>query len=290
MKPKGRNRLNLALLAAVALLAALSYWKPGTQRPAPAVPMITLKAAEVRDIRIALPGQKPMELKLGDRGWQMTAPLAMPADQNLVRTLLDYLDAESETRFPAAGTDLANYGLDKPKVRLWLNGVGYAFGELQPVNHLQYVLAGDSIHLVNGALFYRVAHDAYWWLDKRLLPAGTRLTALQLPRATLTLDKHGAWQLSPGDASVSADDIQRLISAWQQALAISVAPMGKAPEQGEVSFSLAGAEQPLRFAILKDADFLVLARPDLELQYELDPSQRDTLLSLEHPQAAAVQH
>src|SRR5579859_5301825 len=159
MKPKGRNRLNLALLAAVALLAALTYWKPGTKQPAPPVPMITLKAAEVRDIRIALPGQKPIELKLGDHGWQMTAPLAMPADQNLVRTLLDYLDAESETRFPARGADLANYGLDKPKAALWLNGVEYAFGDLQPVNQLQYVLAGDTIHLVNGALFYRVAHD-----------------------------------------------------------------------------------------------------------------------------------
>lgn len=288
MKLKGSTRLNLALVAAVALLAALSYWKPGTQQPPPAEPVIALKAAEVQDIRIELPGQKPTELKRGDSGWQMTTPLAMPADPGLVRTLLDYLDAKSEARFPAAGADLTKYGLAKPVAELWLNGSRYAFGGLQPVDNLQYVLAGDTIHLVNGALFYRVAHDAYWWLDKSLLPAGARITALQLPQATLALDKHGAWRLSPADAAVSADDIQRLLNAWQQALAISVAPLGKGQEQGEVSLALAGYGKPMRFAILKDPDFLVLARPDLGLQYELDLGERDTLLSLEHPKADAA--
>lgn len=287
MKPNARNRLNLALVAAVALLAVLSYFTPGTKLPAPKPELISLKPAEIHDIRIKLPNQPPTEMVRQDGGWRLTTPLAMRADPNLVRTLLDYLDVQSEAHFPAAGADLAKYGLDKPKAELWLNGVRYAFGGLQPVDNLQYVLAGDTIHLVNGALFYRVAHDGYWWLDKGLVPPGAHITALQLPHMTLTLDKKGEWQLAPADTSVSADDIQKLITAWQEDLAISVEPIGKGKEEGEVSLSIAGADKPLRYAILKDPDFLVLARPDIGLQYELDTSLRDTLLSLEHPKAPA---
>ncbi len=285
----GRMRLNLALAAAVAILAAVGYFQPGIKLPGAKVQLITLKPAEIHAIRIQLPGQKPTEMNHGDKGWQITSPLRMPADPNLVRTLLDYLDVESTTHFVAARADLGKYGLDKPKAQLWLNGEEYDFGGLQPVDNLQYVLTGGSIHLVNGALFYRVAHDLYWWMDKGLVPAGAHVTAVQLPHATLSLDANGEWQLAPADDSVSADDMRRLAQAWEEDLAISVAPMGKDPEEGEVSLSLAGSPQPLRYAILKDPDFLVLARPDIGLQYELDSSLRDTLLSL-NPAKAAAKH
>ena len=277
-----RGRLNLVLLVTVVALASLTYFRPGTKAPVLAVPLIALKAAQVRDIRISMPGQKTTELKRGDHGWQMEAPIAMPADPNLVRTLLDTLDITSEKQFPANDATLAKYGLDKPAAELWLNDVHYAFGGLQPVDKLQYVLADGEIHLINPMLYYRIAHVPYWWIDKGLLPIGSHITAMQLPQATLTLDKHGSWQLAPADASVSADAIQKLMDAWQQNLAIGVTPISKDPQEGEVSLSIAGQANPLRFAILKDPDFLVLARPDLGLQYELDSSLRDTLLSL-HP-------
>ena len=277
-----RTGLNIALVAVVGALAALSYFKPGTPHPAATVRAIDLKPGEVREIRIAVAGQKTTDLKFGSFGWQITAPFTLPADPNLVKTLLDYLDVPSRDHFPAAGRDLAQYGLDKPKAELWLNGSEYRFGGFQPVSNEQYVLADGTIHLVDGALFYRLAHDPYWWIDKGLLPPGAQVTALQLPEATLTRDKDGIWQLSPADPKVSADDIQRFIQAWQENLAISVAPLGKGAPQGEVAVSLAGQKAPLRFAILKDPDFLVLARPDLGLQYDLDESLKDTLLQVTH--------
>ncbi len=284
-----RGRLNLVLLATVVALASLTYFRPGTKAPVPAVQVITLKPAQIRDIRISMPDQKVTELKRGDHGWQMEAPFAMPADPNLVRTLLDTLDVTSDKQFPAAGAMLAKYGLDKPAAELWLNDMRYAFGGLNPVNNLQYVLTDDAVHLVNPMLYYRIAHVPYWWVDKGLVPIGSHISALQLPDATFTLDKHGVWQLAPADPSVSADAIQKLMDAWQQNLAIGVTPIGKDPEEGEVSITLANEAKPLRFAILEDPDFLVLARPDLGLQYELDSSLRDTLLSL-HPAKPSAAH
>lgn len=281
------KHVNLILFLAVAALAALSYFGPLLKHAAPTVQPIAIKPGAVRDIRIQLPKQAVTELKFTDQGWQMAAPRMLPADPNLIKTLLDYLDQQSSVHFPAVQAELGKYGLDKPLAILWLNGTEFDFGGLQPVDNRQYLLAGGEIYLVNGALFYRLEHDADWWIDKGLVPPGAHITALQLPQATMTLDKKGVWQLAPADPSVSADDIQKLMDSWQEYLAISVAPMGKDPEEGEVSVSLANQKEPIRYAILKDPDFFVLARPDLGLQYELDSSLRDTLLSVKPPKPAA---
>jgi hypothetical protein len=58
-----------------------------------------------------------------------------------------------------------------------------------------------------------------------------------------------------------------------------MAAIGKAKPQGEVAVELAGVKDPLRFQILDDPDYLVLARPDLGFEYQLDISQLDKLLT-----------
>ncbi len=140
-----RNRINLVLVVVVVILATLSHFRPGAKHAPVTAPLIQLKPVEIKDIRIELPGQKPVALTLGDRGWQMTAPLTMPADPNMVKTLLDYLDAQSQDSFRARG-DLARFGLEKPVGKLMLNGAEYDFGGLQPVDNLQYVLNDGTIH------------------------------------------------------------------------------------------------------------------------------------------------
>ena len=70
--------------------------------------------------------------------------------------------------------------------------------------------------------------------------------------------------------------------AWQQARATGVAPIGGGKPDGEVSIMLAGAPAPLRFQILDDPDYLVLARPDLHLEYQLELSLSGSLLAPSH--------
>jgi len=272
---KSRARLNLAMACLVAFLIGVTYLRPGLKPADPARPLAD--AARLQEIRIALTGRPEIRLARVGAAWRMQSPYDFPADAALMQGLLDSLDAPVR---PVATTsvDLSPYGLDKPLARLWLDGTEYDFGSVQPVSGQRYLLHGSEVLLTDDYLFYRVAHESGWWLDKYVLPEGSHVTAMQLPHATLTLDAKGQWQLAPSDKSVTPAMLQRFVAAWQDAFAMGVAPIGKGKREGELSFSLAGAKQPLRFEILDDPDYLVLARPDLGLEYQLDPNAAATLL------------
>ncbi|HSC48456.1 MAG TPA: DUF4340 domain-containing protein [Gammaproteobacteria bacterium] len=279
MSLSARSKLNLVLALLVVGLAALVYFKPGskpsTVEQAPAL----FPAASVTDIRIARGNGPAYELKRAKDGWQLVAPLALRADDYLLQDLLSEIgSAHSARRYPVAGADLGKYGLDKPVLRLWVNGVEADFGGTEPLENNHYVKDGGNVDLVGGLLFYRLDHEVYWWADKHLLPAGSHITGLELPHATLMQDKGGKWQLYPAEPKVTADMLQRLVDDWQAAQAVSVAALGKGKPDGEVALSLAGQAEPLRFQILNDENFFVLARPDLGLQYELDGQTRYTLI------------
>ena len=288
MSLKNRHRLNLVLLAVVVALAALVYLKPAGQPSHADQPLLDFNVASVQDIHLDLPGKPGIELKREGGGWRLTAPRAFGADPLTVQGLLDALDAARAAPVKGASADLSRYGLDKPLVRLQLDGRELDVGADEPVSGDRYMLAEGRVMLTDKLILYHLVRDAYWWMDKHLLPAGTRLTALQLPQLTLTLDKNKHWQLAPKDDSVSADAIQHLVDDWLQARAMSVAPLEKKPADGEVALLLAGADQPLRFQILKDPDLLVLARPDLGLEYQFDASQKDELLGFAKPIPAAA--
>jgi len=274
-----RSRLNLALVVLVAGLAALAYFKPGAKTSGVEQAPALFPAGQVTDIRIARGNDPAYELKRAKDGWQLVTPLALRADDYLMQDLLGEIGtAHSARRYPAAGADLGKYGLDKPVLRAWVNGVETDFGGTEPVENDRYAKDGDNVDLVGGLLFYRLDHDVYWWADKHLLPAGSHITGLELPHATLMQDKGGKWQLYPAEPKVTADMLQRLVDDWQAAQAVSIAAIGKGKPDGEVDISLAGQPKPLRFQILADEDFFVLARPDLGLQYELDNSARYNLI------------
>ena len=282
---KSRLWLNLALVVAVAILVALVYFKPGHKPPAPAQVLTRIQAQAVRDIKIAQPNTPTVELVRSGAVWQMIAPDKLPADQFAVKSLLDSLPAVIQSSFPAVPARLARYGLDPARARLWINGMEFDFGDTEPLNNYRYVLSGGQVHLVSGLLFYRVNHGPYWWVSKRLLPDNAKITALQLPNATLSL-KGDHWQLAPANPAVSADAIQTLVDNWQDAQAIGVAKARTGKPVGEVAIELAGGKSALRFAILKDPNFFVLARPDLGIEYQLDSSQRDSLLTFKLPSPA----
>lgn len=284
MSLKSRRYLNLAMAALVVGLLTLFYFKPGARHDER--PPLVSDAARLSTIRLALAGKPEVLLRRQGDAWQVQKPLAWPADVVQAQDFLDSLDAPMERQFPAGGDDLAKYGLDKPLLRLWLDGVEYDFGAQQPVTRQRYVLTGGTVKLIDDYVFYRAARDAYGWLDHRLLPDAAHIMAMQLPQATLTQDAKGSWQIAPADKSVNAEDLARFVAGWQKARAVDVVPYAKAKILGEVSFALAGVKDPLRMQVLDDPDFLVLARPDLGFEYQVDISQLQNLMTPSHQTAA----
>jgi len=283
---ESRRRLNLVLVVIVAALAALALFKPGRKQAGDVTPLVA-DSRGFTSIRVAVAGKPEVDLKREGEVWSLTAPLQWRADAVQVQDFLDSLDAPVAGRFPAKGVDLAKYGLDKPLVKMWLDQTEYDLGDQQPVDKERYVLVGGEIKIIDDYVFYRVARDAYGWVDKQLLPDGARITALQVPHATLTSDAKGDWSIAPADKTLTGADLTRFVQGWQQARASGVALIGNGKPEGEVSLQLAGAQSPLRFQILDDPDYLVLARPDLNLEYQLQISQSAGLLTPSHADAPA---
>ncbi|MDE2235185.1 MAG: DUF4340 domain-containing protein [Gammaproteobacteria bacterium] len=282
---KNRWLLNLVLLVVIAGLGAFLYLKPGIHKPKPAAKLTTLKAADITQIKIQRGSAAAAQLVRTPEGWEMRAPLKLRADQTMVKTLLDSLQEEVLGSFSAAQPNLAQYGLKPASAKLWLNNTELEFGGTEPIHNHRYVKIGNTIYLTGSLLYFRVNHTPLWWASKRLLPQHAHIIGLQLPDASLTL-KGVKWQLSPANPDISSDAIQSLIGNWENAQAISTNTIGKGKPEGEVAVELAGVRQPLRFAILKDPDFLVLARPDLGLEYQLESGQRGSLLVLKPGKAA----
>jgi hypothetical protein len=278
---ESRRRLNLVLVVIVAALAAIALFRPGHKQTGDVTPLVA-DSRGFTSIRVAVAGKPEVDLKREGEVWSLTAPLQWRADDVQVQDFLDSLDAPVADRFPAKGVDLAKYGLDKPLVKMWLDQTEYDLGDQQPVDRERYVLVNGEIEIIDDYIFYRVARDAYGWLDKQLLPEGAHITALQVPQATLTSDAKGSWTLAPADKTLTQADLSHFVQTWQQARATGVAPIGGGKPVGEVSIQLAGAQAPLRFQILDDPDYLVLARPDVHLEYQVELSLSSALLTPSH--------
>jgi hypothetical protein len=278
-----RALLNVVLVAIVVGLALVVYFHPGAKAAKPKVALTNFKPAAVKTIRIAQPDQSTVKLARRHGDWRMIAPVKAPADSARITTLLGDLDEASAAQYPAAKKKLSKYDLKPPKLTLWINGKALLFGATDPLHNRRYIKVGDTIHLVNDSLYYRLTGDPMQFAGKQLLPKNAAIAAIELPSRTIRLGKNGEWQLTPKNANISADTIQKLVDAWKNARAINVSrwkPKKKQKTKGEVAIDLKHRKTPLRFAILDKQSSLMLARPDLKLKYEMAENQRKDLLKL----------
>ena len=118
------------LLIAAAVLAALTgvmYWSDhrkaadSTATPVDAAPKIlTFKEIDLSKIEIKKEGAEEVALAKNDAGkWQITAPVALAADQDAISTLVSTLSSlNSERVVEDKASDLKQYGLTEPALEV----------------------------------------------------------------------------------------------------------------------------------------------------------------------------
>ncbi|ALP51720.1 hypothetical protein Tel_00390 [Candidatus Tenderia electrophaga] len=271
-----RGWLNLALLLAVAVLAAVVYWQPGKQSE-PASPLTPLDPTAVQRMTIERPAAETIVLQRQDKQWRMIEPLAVAANSFQVRRVLEPLTQQSLQRYPAAGLELTKYGLRPPRAKLTADGVELSFGKVNPLNSRLYVRVDDVMHMVaqNDISFL----TAPWleFVSTAPLPDAP-LAGLTLPGlGTITKDQAG-WRYEGPSAPQSADQLQALVDNWRHLRALRVRPLQAADISQQVEVRLASGAT-LQFALQSDADALVLQRRDLGLEYVFDGDQSQRLLA-----------
>jgi hypothetical protein len=282
-----RALLNLWLAVALMALVWVVWQEPGHAPKPAAVKLTELAPAAIDKIVISNHNGSISFLKQ-DGAWQMVTPIKIAANPVRIDSLMELAQAESVSRFAAKGRDLAQYGLDKPAIQVRFNDTELLVGGVTPVGQQRYVKLGDTIHLIADRFQFDLTADASAFVSRDLVPHGKKIVAVELPHAKLSLDAKHQWSLTPPDKGLSQDALQRVADEWRDAQALRVAAYDKRPEQGAVVIRVEGAPQPLRYEIIARKPELILARPEIGMQFYLAPEQAERLLDNIKPAAAAA--
>lgn len=274
-----RNLLNLGLLLLIGILVPLAIYEPGIESPLEEQALLDIDRDAVTLVHIERQGQETVAMTRDPLGnWVLNEPLAIGASEFRLSSLLRITEQKSLGSFPADSEHLARYGLDSPRVTLTLNDLKIAFGDTTPLDQRRYVRVGDRVHLVSDTLYYHLIGSYTTFIRQELLPEGASITALTLPGIKVRWQEDH-WQVEPRPEAFSADQVTRLIDAWKLASAVQVKPYdGK---EGEIiTIETKGREPSLVFLLTSRNPDLVLARPDLGIQYHLSDHSADELLNL----------
>lgn len=275
--------LNLGLLAAVGILAAIAAFKPGVEKPVPKPALTALRAEALQRISIERPGQTPIVLEKAGEQWRLTAPLGARANRLQVEKLARIVNAESETRLPLDQTALGQYGLEKPLVSVRLDNELIQFGGLHPLKQQLYVRYQDGIHLI-GAHFLRAASARFTdFIDTALIEDGREPVAFRLPGMALTL-VDGRWKLEPENRDIGSDRVMQFVQEWRHARALAVNRYDGKPAKQRVLIEFgvgarAGGDT-LEIGIVARTPELILARKDEGLQYHFPTDTAARLLNI----------
>jgi hypothetical protein len=267
--------LNGFLLVAVAALAAFVVLKPRSDATSHHR-LTTLKADKVSAIHLERSGDPPVVLQRKQGKWMLVAPLSARADSFQVERLLGILDASAAHSAPAQ--DLTRFGLDRPVIRLVIDGTQLAFGSVNAVTREQYVHTAGRVHAVAPRYGAAIPQSAVQLVAKQPLDPDDTPVRMAFPKFTLAHDGT-RWRISPAAGDPGQDEINRWIDGWRHASALRVEPYTAGSEPPERMEIVMRSGTSLTLHVWQKSPELILGRPDEKLRYHFAAEAAKRLLS-----------
>ena len=253
--------LNVALLLGVAVVGTYVYFQRPDTPPDYAVSMLT--PASVVALRIERPGVDAVALQKKGDDWFLVKPFAARADAFMVQRVLAILRARTRHRYPAR--DLARFDLDRPRVRLVVDGQSFDFGLLNELSREQYVLTSDAVYALPAHYGLALPTRPEALADRRLFAPGESPLAIA-PPGFAVMKKNARWAVDPAPQGSSEENVRRWVDAWRLAAALRIAPHEEGEAKESVRIELSDGKA-LALGILSRKPELILLRPDQRLQY-----------------------
>lgn len=266
--------LNVALLIAVVALGSFVYLKPRSDTPVSHA-LSTLKANEVKHIRVERKGDPPLEIERNGDTWFITAPVPAQADAFQVQRLLAILDASSAHRL--AATDYTRFDLDRPLLRLTIDGEQFSFGAVNAITREQYVLAGGTVYAIAPRYGAMMPVNMAHLIRKQLFASNESPVRFEFRDFTVA-QSEGRWRVSPPAGELSQDDVNRWIDGWRHAAALRAEPYSGGKPVDAVKMELKDGRTLVLDILQKGSEF-VIARPDEKLRYHFAAETAKQLLA-----------
>lgn len=273
--------INLALGVFLAALVGLMFFGPGSSNDKSQHRITSLNKNDVDNITILRKSGDIILIKK-DNVWFMQHPHHIRAHAFRINSLLNLVKLETTSLYNSDDLNLKTYGLDKPRAKIKFNNTLIEFGKTNPVNLKRYLKVGKNIFLVSDLLYPLISSQPTSFVNLALFSETDKIQKITLPEFTIYKDDEGTWKTRPENIA-SADDIQTLLQNWQLSKAFGVHAYLSRKKLGTIEIVLQN-NKIVTFEITDNDPWLILYQADVGIEYHLDISNTDTLLSIKNRQ------
>ncbi len=266
-----RSLVNILLF--VILLCFIVFFINKKNSPAEVQRLSSLDISEITEIFIPRKQGKNIRFrKTETSNWYMLEPYQIKAHSFRINTLLSLTQTPVNTAYAIEQLELSDYALDKPRAIIIFNNTQIKFGKSNPMNNKRYLLSENKMFLVYDQLYPLVNAQAVSFIDLSLLPEDFQIVKIQTPAVDIQL-QNSQWQST--DNKLNADQIQSLLQHWRSVQAFAVHKYLARKQLGEIKiYSKTGN---LTFIVSDTDPWLILALPQLGIEYHLDKSFKNRL-------------
>ena len=268
------NILNLVLFVIVISLAFVIYYSEEEDTRLQTLSDIDLN--QVSSIRIHHNTNSTSLIKNEKGRWWITQPVSIAANDFRIDSILNLLNAPIHTQYPLSEVDIDSIGLTDATTTVEIDDSLIYFGIINPATNLRYIRLNQMVYTIEDVYYPLISANFGALVSLNLLAANDIIEKLVLPNQTIDKDDSGRWQ---SNVAISADTIVRTIEHWRSKQAFGVHEYLQRDALGEVSIYIKDQAQPVNYIISDTDPWLILARPDIGLEYHLNIEAYEQLIS-----------
>lgn len=269
---------NLVLLCITIALASVIYFSDEQHNEKQLDTLTAVDSHTIKSIRIEHNGHiTRLEKQAGE--WRITEPVDIAANNFRIKTILQLLNAPVHRQYPLKALDADKIGLQgndsRRETRVAFDHIELVFGIINPATNLRYVKRGSTVYTIEDVYHPLITSHFGSLVSLNLLPSGSILKKLELPNQTISKDSNGNWSSTP---DADGDRIMETVDHWQSAQAFGIHAYMQRQQLGKITAHLLN-KPPIHFMITDTDPWLILARPELGLEYHLEREAYDQLIA-----------
>lgn len=264
-------KINLHLFIIAASLAAIIYLTE--KKPALLDTISNIDINSVQQIYIRH-NQNQTQLAKNNSRWQIVQPVKVDANQFRMQSLLKLLNAPVHGQYSSDQLDLDTIGISSSSTNVRFGDHKIIFGMVNPATELRYVLYNDSIYTIEDVYFPLLSSHFSTLASLDLLPEGSHIQSLELANQQITKDQDGLWH---SNIDISADAIVTITDNWHSLQAFGVHAYLQRGNKGSVTITT--DKGSIIYQVTGTDPWLILARPDLGLEYHLEKDSYHKLVA-----------
>ena len=260
-----KNFLNISLFIFVVILASVIYLSEEENIALKKLTDIDLN--DISSINIRHNKSNTIIVKQKENQWQITQPIKIAANNFRIKSILKLINAPVHNQYSLAEIDTKSIGLEETQTSIQFNKLTIEFGITNPVTNLRYVKLNNFVYTIEDVYYPLLSSDFSALVSLNLLPVGSDIEKLILVNQTISKDNKGFWQ---SNIDISADNINKTIDHWLHDQAFGIHKYLQREELGEVFIFTKDQQQHISYLITDTDPWLILARPEIGLEYHLN--------------------